>query len=327
MEIFFIQTFIGYIIDLLVGDPPRLSHPVVLIGKGIDLLGKMALKAFCSPAGLKVAGIGITILIVMGCFFITSLVLKGLMQINYYLYLFGGAWIVSTTIATRGLAGAAEQIRQLLVKHDLTKARQQVGWIVGRDTKNMENGEVVRATIETVAENLNDAVIAPLFYACIGGPALAMAYRAINTLDSMIGYKNDKYLYLGWASAKLDDAAGYIPARLTGLVLLFTAWLSNRDWRRALKSWRRDAALHPSPNGGIPESVMAGSLGVRLGGKNVYGEVISYRPFLGDQVELLRSDHINSAVDMLYQTSMFSVICIPLLVLIFKLIVVQMFLF
>jgi len=316
MEIIALQIVIGYIIDLMMGDPPRIPHPVVFIGRGIACLERAARKWFNKPAGVKVAGVGIALIITAGSYATTALILWAAWQVHYYLFLMAGTWLISTTIATRGLADAALEIRRVLASGDLALARQRVGWIVGRDTGTMSGNDVVRATVETVAENLNDAVVAPLFYACIGGPALAMAYRAVNTLDSMMGYKNEKYLHLGWASARLDDIAGYIPARLTGLLLLMVAWLSNRDWRRALAVWRRDAALHSSPNSGIPESVMAGALGIRLGGRNVYGGVVTFRAYMGDQVEQFRPDHITRSVDMLYEAAAAAVISFTALLLI-----------
>ncbi|HBX22475.1 MAG TPA: cobalamin biosynthesis protein CobD [Desulfotomaculum sp.] len=311
MEIFFWQALLGYIIDLLVGDPPRLPHPVVLIGNSIARLESVARKTFNSDAALKIAGVILAATVTVGSFAVTALLLYALREVSYLLFLLAGAWLVSTTIATKGLATAARDIKQLLAEGDLPGARRQVGMIVGRDTGDMDSGDVARATVETVAENFVDAVAAPLFYACLGGPALAMAYRAVNTLDSMLGYKNEKYMYLGWASARLDDLAGYVPARLAGGLLLFAAWLSNRDWRRAWRAWRRDAAVHPSPNSGIPESVMAGTLGIQLGGRNVYGGVVSHRAFMGEPGEEMRPDHINRAIDMLYLGALIAVLVVP----------------
>ncbi|KJS11150.1 MAG: cobalamin biosynthesis protein [Peptococcaceae bacterium BRH_c8a] len=311
MEIFFWQALLGYIIDLLVGDPPRLPHPVVLIGNSIARLESVARKTFNSDAALKIAGVILAATVTVGSFAVTALLLYALREVSYLLFLLAGAWLVSTTIATKGLATAARDIKQLLAEGDLPGARRQVGMIVGRDTGDMDSGDVARATVETVAENFVDAVAAPLFYACLGGPALAMAYRAVNTLDSMLGYKNEKYMHLGWASARLDDLAGYVPARLAGGLLLFAAWLSNRDWRRAWRAWRRDAAAHPSPNSGIPESVMAGTLGIQLGGRNVYGGVVSHRAFMGEPGEEMRPDHINRAIDMLYLGALVAVLVVP----------------
>jgi len=315
MLIFFLQALMGYIIDILIGDPPRLPHPVVLIGKSIARLEGAAGKLFHSPAGLKTAGVILAVVVTGGSFGVTALLLYALREVSQLLFFLSGAWLVSTTIATKGLAVAAREIKQLLAGGDLPGARRQVGMIVGRDTADMDGRDVTRATVETVAENFVDAVAAPLFYAFLGGPALAMAYRAVNTLDSMLGYKNEKYMHLGWASARLDDLAGYVPARLAGGLLLFAAWLSNRNWRRAWQAWHRDAAKHPSPNSGIPESVMAGTLGIRLGGRNVYGGVVSHRAFMGEPCEELRPDHITRAVDMLYLGSLAAVLWAAIFVL------------
>lgn len=321
METYFLITMAGYLIDLAVGDPPRLPHPVVIIGKSIERLERVARRLFVSQAGLKAAGVLLACLVTVGSFLATVLVLSLAREVHYLLYLLAGAWLVSTTVATRGLALAAEEIRLLLGAGDLQAARRQVGMIVGRDTGGMDSGEVARATVETVAENFVDAVAAPLFYACLGGPALAMAYRAVNTLDSMLGYRNEKYKHLGWASARLDDVAGYLPARLAGGMLIFAAWLSNRNWRRGWRTWRRDAAGHPSPNSGIPESVMAGTLGVRLGGCNVYGGTVSHRAYMGDAVENLRPDHIARAVHMLYLGALVAGMGLPVLLLAARLII------
>lgn len=303
IPVFGIQTILGYLLDLLAGDPPSLPHPVVLIGRGIKLLENTARRVATSPAGLKVAGIGIAIVIPVFSYGLTFLALWLAWQINLYLSLVLGAWLVSTTVATKGLADAARAIGQLLMNSDLAQARQKVGWIVGRDTTTMQDDEIVRATVETVAENTVDAVVAPLFYACLGGPPLAMAYRAINTMDSMLGYKNKKYRDLGRAAAKLDDIANYLPARLTGLFMVIATWFTNRNWQRAINCWVRDAASHPSPNSGVPESVMAGAIGVQLGGVSVYHGTTSFRPHLGDAVESLRPDHIDRATHMLYVTA------------------------
>jgi len=303
LHTYFLLPILSLIIDLLVGDPPRLPHPVVLMGRFIACLEKKVRRMVASSWGLKVIGSGIAIVVVGVSYGVTAFIVWGAWQVNFYLYLLVSAWLVSNTIAARGLAETAGAIRQLLLTGDLAAARQQVGMIVGRDTDTMESEQLVRATVETVAENINDAVVAPLFYACLGGPALAMAYRAVNTLDSMLGYKNERYLHLGWASARLDDAAGYIPARLTGLALLLAAWLAGRDWRRGLSAWRRDAAKHPSPNSGVPESVMAGALHIRLGGQNIYGGVASFRQYMGDPLEKLNPKHIAWAVRLLYLSS------------------------
>lgn len=309
MDMIVIQVLLGYFLDLVIGDPAMIPHPVVIIGNWIARLEKLFRKRVFSPTGLRIAGMAVALVITAGSYIVVSLLLIAALKVNFFIYMLIAAWLISTTIATRGLACAAKEIKEILVAGNLGWARVKVGWIVGRDTSEMASGDVTRATVETVAENLVDAVVAPIFYAIIGGPALAMAYRAVNTLDSMLGYKNEKYLHFGWAAARLDDIANYIPARLAGIALLIAAWLTNRDHRSALAAWRRDAKLHPSPNSGVPEAVMAGALGIRLGGRNVYGGVVSFRHYMGESCEALRPDHIARAIEMLYLGSFISLIC------------------
>jgi len=175
--------------------------------------------------------------------------------------------------------------------------------IVGRDTGRMDAEEITRATVETVAENTVDGITAPLFYAFLGGAPLAMAYRAVNTLDSMVGYKNDCYLYFGRAAARFDDFVNYLPARLTGMLLVIAAFILRLNARRVWTVVRRDAPGHPSPNSGIPEAAVAGALGVRLGGWNSYQGSLSFRPYLGEAIVPLQADHIRQVVRVMYVTA------------------------
>jgi adenosylcobinamide-phosphate synthase len=200
-------------------------------------------------------------------------------------------YLVATTIALRELVSSAKLVLTFMKQGDLVTARSNLSMIVGRDTQNLDEDGVLRAVIETVSENLSDGVIAPLFYLAIGGLPLAIAYKAINTLDSMVGYKNEKYLSFGWAAARLDDLANFIPARLTGLLIVlftFCYFLARKPGSAlspALDSFRvmrRDGRNHTSPNSGIPEAAMAGALGVRLGGPSTYGGVLIQKPFIGD---------------------------------------------
>lgn len=182
--------------------------------------------------------------------------------------------------------------------------------IVGRDTGHLDSPEIVRGTVETVAENIVDAILSPLFFALLGGAPLAMAYRAVNTLDSMVGYKNDKYRDLGWASARLDDIANYIPARMTALLLTLCAAHLRLDWRRCWHTVCRDARLHPSPNSGYPESAVAGALGIRLGGENVYHGVTSFRAYMGEPLRTMEpEDIIVTSRMMMWSSAIFVCIC------------------
>ncbi|MBN2645940.1 MAG: cobalamin biosynthesis protein CobD, partial [Desulfuromonadaceae bacterium] len=211
--------------------------------------------------------------------------------------------LLYTTLATRSLTQHARQVQQPLDAHDLVRARQHVAWMVGRDTEHLDEGEITRATVESVAENSVDGVTAPLLFAFMGGPIGAMVYKAINTLDSTFGYKNERYLQFGWAAARLDDVANFIPARLTALMVPVAAKIIGLDGRQAWVMWQRDRQQHPSPNGGQTEAAMAGALNVRLGGENSYFGVPSCRPTMGDAQQDLCSRHIGEVIHLMWTTS------------------------
>lgn len=292
-----ISIIIAYILDRLIGDPKAIPHPVVLIGNSISKLEKIIRK--CEFKNLKVAGLLFPLLIVGGTYLIVSLLLELSKLVHPFLFLFIQILLISSTIATKGLADAGLGIYHLLAKKDLEQARFSLSMIVGRDTKNLDEAEITRGTVETVAENIVDAIISPLFFALIGGAPLAMAYRATNTLDSMIGYKNEKYIDLGWASARLDDILNFIPARITGLLLIVASLLLRLDAKTAFTIIMRDAKLHPSPNSGIPESAVAGALQIQLGGTNYYKGIPSHRAVMGDWYRPLQADDILKTVKMM----------------------------
>lgn len=208
------------------------------------------------------------------------------------------AW---TALAGRDLLDHVGIVGRELARGNLAGARTAVGLIVGRDTMNLEEPELVRATVETLAESTSDGIIAPIVYLTLGGPPLALAYKAINTLDSMIGHRDSRYEYLGWAAARLDDAANWIPARLTGTFIAMAAGLATWDWERTRASWHilhRDGDKHASPNSGRPEAAMAGALGVQLGGRNYYDGTPEDRPLIGDGTAALTINHIAQARDI-----------------------------
>lgn len=298
----------AYLLDLAIGDPRQIPHPVVIIGKGINVLEKYLRKLAAPVMGLKFAGVLLTIITVGVTYTVMWGITSGAERINHWLGLLLSIWFISTTIAVKGLKEAAMEIYSLLNAGDLAGARLKVGWIVGRDTASLDEGEITRATVETVAENIVDGIIAPLFYAFIGGAPLAMAYKAVNTLDSMVGYKNDKYIQFGWASARFDDVCNYIPARVTGVILLLTFVFTGKPVGRAIRMIRRDACRHPSPNSGIPEAAVAGALGIRLGGINYYGGVESFRAYMGDPEEPLTKKHILETVKIMQITSAIAVL-------------------
>ncbi|ETT60302.1 MULTISPECIES: adenosylcobinamide-phosphate synthase CbiB [Paenibacillus] len=300
----------AYVIDRIVGDPRNLPHPVIGMGKAITALERAIRRLWSRPQSLRRAGVLLPLCVAGGAWALTAILLWLLSYISPWLVWIAEVWLISTTIASKGLKDAGMAVYVELQKGDLPAARKALGMIVGRDTTSLDAPEIVRGTVETVAENIVDAIISPLFYALIGGAPLAMAYRAVNTLDSMVGYKNDKYRDLGWASARLDDVANFIPARITALLLALCAGMLRLDWRSCLQMVKRDAHLHPSPNSGYPESAVAGALGIRLGGENVYHGVASFRAYMGDPVRTMEpNDIIQTSRMMMLCSSIFVGLC------------------
>jgi len=283
----------AFILDLAIGDPRWIPHPVTVIGRGISWSERILRNTF-NGSTEQAAGVVLVAVIVLPT-------AAGAFAVNRFLFSFSGTltmiigmflfiYLASTTLALRGLISSARRVMEALDHKDMVDARRKLAMIVGRDTENLGKDAVLRATIETVAENLSDGFIAPLLYLVTGGLPLAFAYKAINTLDSMVGYKNEKYIRFGWAAARLDDLANYVPARLTGLAIAAAGYIyfgvcDRSGLRRARNSLRimcRDGRNHTSPNSGVPEAAMAGVLDVRLGGPSTYGGLVVEKPFIGD---------------------------------------------
>ncbi len=280
----------AFLLDLAIGDPRWLPHPVRAIGRGISGMEGLLRKVF-GHTREKTAGVFLVISIVSPVIFIVFLLQKALLwsseNLSAPLSMVLLIYLISSTLALRELRDSAKLVIESVRGNALEAARENLGMIVGRDTVSLTRKEVLRATIETLAENLSDGVIAPLFYLVIGGLPLAMAYKAVNTLDSMVGYKNERYVRFGWASAKLDDVANYIPARIAGIIIVITSFFvlgSFRTLKRSLRTMLRDGGNHTSPNSGIPEAAMAGALGVRLGGPSSYGGILIEKPSIGSSL-------------------------------------------
>jgi adenosylcobinamide-phosphate synthase len=289
----------AYVLDRLIGDPRALPHPVIYMGKCITWLERRIRADIVDPRTLKTAGVLLPMALVGGSYLIVWLILKGSALIHPWLSWGIEAWLISTTIAAKGLADAGMDIHKRLDSGDIGEARRALAMVVGRDTDALDERDISRAAVETVAENIVDAVVSPLFYAVIGGAPLAMAYRAVNTLDSMVGYKNERYEHLGWASARLDDLANYLPARLAALLLVMASGMRGLNWRGAWRVMRRDARRHPSPNSGWTEAGVAGALGIQLGGTNYYQGVPSHRAKMGDQVRVIQLSDIAETVSIM----------------------------
>ena len=295
--------WLAMILDQLIGDPQSRFHPVILMGNSISFLEKHLRKETASPPCQMLAGLVLVILLLTGVYGSVFFFLQSIQEFFHLSagnFSFVSACFLLFTISPKSLAAAGREIYQYLQQGNLKQARFKVGWIVGRDTKNLDVPNVTRATVETIAENIVDGIISPLFFFLLGGAPLAMLYRAANTMDSMLGYKNEKYLYFGRPAARLDDLLNYIPARLTGILLVFSAAILRLDWQNACRMMLRDAKKHPSPNGGYPESAVAGSLGVQLGGLNYYFGKPSFRAYMGEPLHMLQPIHILQTIRMMY---------------------------
>ena len=306
-----ITAILAFFIDAVMGDPRSKLHPVVLIGNLIaGIEGMLYGKEDSDKKKLVLGGILVVLVLLF-----TFAVVNGIMNLvkmldNIYVVTLIEAFFLSFTISPKSLAAAGKELYGYLVADDLDNARYKVGWIVGRDTEELTPGEVSRATIETIAENTVDGIIAPLFYFAIGGVPLAFLYRAVNTMDSMVGYKNDRYIYFGRVAARADDVLGYIPARITGLLFVVSAFILGYDGKKAWKILRRDASKHPSPNGGWAEATVAGALHIRLGGFNSYFGKVHFREYMGDSIEEIGFDHIMKTIRLMYtDTILFLIIC------------------
>lgn len=275
-------AFIGLLLDLLIGDPESLTrfHPVVWMGKAIVFLEKHLRRLFPrTERGELIAGLIPALLLPAGTWLLCTFLLR---LLPYPLsFLLECLWCAQA-LAVRDLRVEALRVQTALESGSLQAARRAVGRIVGRDTAALDASGVARAAVETVAENFSDGVVAPLFYMLLGGAPLALACKAVNTLDSMVGYRNERYLYFGRASARLDDLANFLPARLAALLLVFAAFLCGEDGRGAFRIWRRDRRKHSSPNSAQCEAAMAGALGLRLCGPASYFGLVHDKPWLGD---------------------------------------------
>ncbi|NYF91126.1 adenosylcobinamide-phosphate synthase CbiB [Tunturiibacter empetritectus] len=271
----------AYLFDWVAGDPEWFPHPVRLIGKGIEGGERILRRPRQTPAAEFVAGGILTLGVVVAAYFASAKTIDWAHKTDRRLGFAAEMLLAWTCLASRSLHKEASAVVDAMEEGDSILARQRLTRIVGRDTQALDMQEISRAVIETVAESGSDGVVAPLFYLAIGGVPLAMAYKAINTLDSMIGHADDRYFYFGKIAARLDDVANFIPSRLTALGIAAAAALQDASPAAALETWWRDGMKHKSPNAGQPESAMAGALKVRLGGDNYYvGELIA-APLLG----------------------------------------------
>jgi adenosylcobinamide-phosphate synthase len=299
------QIILAVILDLIFGDPRWLPHPVKLIGKLITILEDSLRRII---ANQRAAGTLMTVVVITVTGGVTFTAIRVAAWINPWAADVLSVLFIYTALSIRDLGKHSMDVYRSLQSGDLLQARAQVSFIVGRDTDNLDEKGIIRATVESVAENTVDGIIAPLFFAALFGPVGALMYKAASTLDSMVGYKNEKYFYFGWASARLDDAANYLPARLTAPLMFIGAVLTGS---RPVQAWNiclRDSRHHASPNSGISEAAMAGALGIQLGGPLFRGEKLVELPLIGDPIESMEQRHILKANYLMLATSLLAVI-------------------
>ncbi len=299
----------AYLLDALLGDPAWLPHPVVAMGRAITGLEHLLRRLFSSTnTGLLAAGCVLAALLPLGSFCIAAgaLLLAG--RVHPLLALALNAFWGGQCLAVRDLRKEAMAVYACLKQNDLPAARKAVGRIVGRDTAALTTEGVTKAAVETVAENFSDGVFAPMFYLAIGGAPLALAYKAVNTMDSMVGYKNDRYLYFGRAAAHLDDVANWLPARLSGLLLILAAPLCGLSGKEAFRIWRRDRRNHASPNSAQTEAACAGALRVQLAGDAYYFGKLVHKPTLGDPLRPVEAKDIPRACRLMTTGSLLGLI-------------------
>ena len=300
---------LGFCIDLIFGDPHSIPHPVVLIGKLISATEKLVRKIFPKTVrGENVAGGVLWLLVVL----ISTAVPLGILYLGYKISLWLGLALESIMcwqiLATKSLKVESMKVYTALKAGDPAEYRRAVSMIVGRDTAALDDKAVARAAVETVAENTSDGIIAPMLYLAIGGAPLGFFYKAVNTMDSMLGYVEMPYKNIGLVPAKMDDFFNFLPARLSALLMLLAGWLEGLDARRGWRIWRRDRRNHASPNSAQTESVCAGLLGLRLAGDAYYHGVLHKKPYIGDPVREIEYEDIPRACRLLYGTAIVSLV-------------------
>jgi adenosylcobinamide-phosphate synthase len=300
---------IGYVIDLWIGDPQGMWHPICFIGNMISLFQKGLRKVFPKTERGELCGGVLMVILVLICSTAIPMVLLFLcFKIHWILGYVVEIYMCYSILATKSLRTESMKVYTALATDGLLAGRHAVSMIVGRDTESLSETGVIKATVETIAENTSDGVLAPMFYMVIGGPVLGYFYKAVNTMDSMVGYKNEKYLYFGRAAAKLDDVMNFIPSRLSALLMILSAPLAGLDAKSARAIYKRDRRNHASPNSAQTESVMAGALHVQLAGDAWYFGEKHEKPFIGDDKRPIEAEDIVRANRLLYMSSAVSLV-------------------
>lgn len=288
-----IEIIIGYILDLIIGDPNNPYHPIRFIGNLSKSLEGFFRKRISK--NLKLSGILTNLSVIFITFFVVLFITKGTSYINTYLGIIVSGILIYFTISAKCLKVEGLKVIKELENGNIIEARKKLSYIVGRDTDKLNESEIYRAVIETASENMSDGIIAPLFYAGIGGAPLAFLYKAVNTCDSMFGYKNEKYIDFGFSSAKVDDIFNYIPARITSYLIIIASFVLRYKYKESYKIYKRDRYNHSSPNSAHPEAAVSGALSIMLGGSNYYFGKLVKKDTIGDKLkEIEKSDVIKT---------------------------------
>lgn len=300
---------LGFILDCIFGDPHGLPHPVIFIGKLISGTEKVLRKAFpASPKGELMAGGILAVFVPAAAFGVSYGILTLCGMVSFWLRLCVETLFCYQIFAAKSLKDESMRVYRYVKAGDIENSRKYLSYIVGRDTKDLSFEKIDKAVVETVAENTSDGVVAPMIFMAIGGAPLAFLYKGVNTLDSMVGYKNERYLYFGRISAKLDDVLNFIPARLTGLFMCVGAFFAGFDGRNAFRIFFRDRRNHSSPNSAHPESACAGALGIQLGGDAYYFGKLYKKKTIGDNIRPIENDDVKRAVRLMYGASLLCLI-------------------
>ena len=303
-----IKIWIAYVLDLIFGDPQNIIHPVQIIGKMIDIGEKSLLgKKYKSDRKYKFfAGMILNITVISLTYGITYLIRRT--SENSIIFTVAEIYLMYTVFSINSLAREGNRVYNILKEGNIERARKDLSYLVSRDTGTMDEKMIIRSTMETISENTVDGIVAPMLYMFLGGLPLSITYKAINTFDSMVGYKNEKYMDFGKFSAKLDDVANFIPARMTGILIVIASMILGYDYKNSLKMFIRDRKNHSSPNSGHAEAGVAGALGVQFGGRiSYFGKEVD-KPVIGDKTNDFELEDIKKNIKIMYAASFLSLI-------------------
>jgi len=303
-----IKIWIAYVLDLIFGDPQNIIHPVQIIGKMVNIGEKSLLgKKYKSDRKYKFfAGMILNITVISLTYGITYLIRRT--SENSIIFTVAEIYLMYTIFSINSLAREGNRVYNILKEGNIERARKDLSYLVSRDTGTMDEKMIIRSTMETISENTVDGIVAPMLYMFLGGLPLSMTYKAINTFDSMVGYKNEKYMDFGKFSAKLDDVANFIPARITGILIVIASMILGYDYKNSLKIFIRDRKNHSSPNSGHAEAGVAGALGVQFGGRvSYFGKEVD-KPVIGDKIKDFELEDIKKNIKIMYVASFLSLV-------------------